>query len=199
MPAIITRLPRAITLVTAVFAGLLGHAKEESLELFGQQSVLVAVPDGWSYQASRTDNGLVLARLSDPDNRISLQLTFFPDPDARMADGDNQTALMEDLAMEYIGGSVEKAAKLEPLRPRRGSGLYCVFTDAKLTGLTELPPDEYRHATTGVRSADGWFVVFTLLSQDTGSPAYRRALGLLRHGLDPAAAAVKRARDPRAF
>jgi len=194
----IMRISRAICLLgLPVLAGLC-PAKEELLPLYGQDRVAIEVPEDWNY-ASRQDDGLVSAQLSDQGRQVSLQITFFPDPEGRMADVENQTALMGDLAMEYIEGSVEKAAKLEPLKPRRGSGLFCVFTDAKLAGKTELPPNEYRHATAGIRSSAGWFAAFTLLSQDTTSPAYRRALGLLRTSLQPTTSGAKRVRDPLAF
>ncbi len=186
------------SVIAILFAGLC-PAKEESLSLYEQQRVAIDVPEGWKYASRQDDSGLVSVRLADPDNLISLQITFFPDSVGRMADEENQTALMGDLTRQYIEGSVEQSAKLEPLKPRRGSGLFCVFTDAKLVGQTELPPDEYRHATPGVRSATGWFAAFALLSQDTTSPAYRRALGLLRTSLQPAPSGAKRVRDPQAF
>ena len=117
-----------------------------------------------------------------------------------MAEESLQVRLMEDLVEPFVADSVEQGAQLEPLLRGRGLGLYAVFTDRKLVGVAELPPNEFRHATTGLRVGTGWFVAFTLLSQATDAPGHRTALNVVRLGLREAPTNPdRRRRDPQAF
>jgi hypothetical protein len=59
-----------------------------------------------------------------------------------------------------------------------------VFTDAALVGKAELPPNEYRHLTAGVKAWAGVMVVFRLFSNDTASEAHRAAMRVLRESVE---------------
>jgi hypothetical protein len=85
--------------------------------------------------------------------------------------------------VEYVDSSTEKAMQFEELEPQTGAGTYCVFTDAKLVGQTELPPGEYLHLTTGVKTWPGVAAVFRCFSNDTTSAGYKSILAMLRESV----------------
>jgi hypothetical protein len=91
---------------------------------------------------------------------------------------------MVELFNTYVEGSVEKAMRFEELEPRRGAGTYCVFTDANLVGKTELPPNEFRHLTVGIKAWSGVLTIVRLFSQDTTSAEYQALLKLLRESVE---------------
>ena len=74
--------------------------------------------------------------------------------------------------------------QFEELTPRRGAGTFCVFTDAALVGKAELPPNEYRHLTAGVKAWEGVMVVFRLFSNDTKSESHLAAMRVLRESVE---------------
>lgn len=191
---------RGLHLATLLLLPVLGGAAapEEKVEIVPGLQVTVAVPEKWT-SARSAEGGYPSLLLRSEANALTLQVSFFPDANGLMADEEMQLVMLGELVGPYIADSVEKGAQMKPLSPRRGSGLYCVFTDAKLVGLTELPPNEYRHATTSLKIGNGWFAVFTLLSQDTTSSDYRAALGVLKDSLHGATTAPKPRRDPNAF
>jgi hypothetical protein len=88
---------------------------------------------------------------------------------------------------QYAEGSVEKSYTFTPLAPHRGTGTYCMFTDASLVDR-EPPKGEVRNVTTGVKSWAGWICVFTLLSNDTTSKEYQTALRLVKESFEEPAA-----------
>lgn len=176
-------------------------AAEESLEKFEivpGVEVSLAVPEKWSLSRS-AGGGYPSVALQSADGAVSLQVSLFPDARGLMADPEMRAVMMTDVVARFLPDSLEQEVRLQQLNPRLGSGIYCVFTDAKLVAVKELPPNEFRHATAGLRSADGWFAVFTIFSQDTASADYRTALDLVRHQFDHAGPPRQPARssDPR--
>jgi hypothetical protein len=198
MKAILPRLVLGLAATVVAAAPLL--ARDERVSVAEGVTVAVAVPQGWTWESARAADGPATARLTGEEGKVVLQLTFLPDPAGRMAEADLQLQLMDDLVEPFVADFVEQGARLEPLLRGRGIGLYAVFTDRKLVGQAELPPNEFRHATTGVRTGTGWFVAFTLFSQELAAPGHRAALNIVRLGLrDASAVSGRPRRDPQAF
>jgi hypothetical protein len=155
-------------------------AKEESLIIFGERRVMIAVPDGYVFSSSRDDRGIITAKITDPKQKVDLAVYFLPDPNGKLTTEDGQNSFVAELCQPYAEGSVEKSYDFKALEPRTGSGTYCVFTDASLVGKFPFPPGEFLNITNGVKSWPGCFMVFTLLSNDTTSKEYQTALKLLK-------------------
>lgn len=191
---------RRISLAVLLLLAPLAWSAEpdEKVEIVPGLAVTVAVPEKWTSTRS-AEGGYPSMLLRSEANTVTLQISFFPDANSLMADEEMQLVMLGELVGPYLADSVEKGAQMKPLSPRRGSGLYCVFTDAKLVGVADLPPNEYRHATTGLKIGAGWFAVFTMLSQDTTSADYRAAFATLKESLHGAATTAKPRRDPNAF
>lgn len=181
------------TLVLLLLPTLLLAAarREETLFLFENRKVLIAVPDGLQVSPIRTEDGLASVRLADAKDRVSGELTFLPDPEGRFATPRARRELMHEMFAGYVESSAEKAMQFEELEPRSGAGTYCVFTDAKLVGQSTLPPGEYLHVTTGLKAWPGVVVTFRIFSQDTTSPEYQSVLRLLRESVEERAVPLK--------
>lgn len=174
----------ALLLVSLVAAGAL-HAKdqEESIFLFQNRKVSIVVPDGLGFASSKDERGLMIVQLADPKDKVSMAMTFLPDPTGTYANARSRKELMDESFRQYVEGSVEKTMQFEELEPKMGAGTYCVFTDASLVGKTKLPPHEYLNSTTGVKSWPGVVVVFSLFSNGTASKEYKAVMKMLRESV----------------
>ncbi|MCX6952155.1 MAG: hypothetical protein NTV51_08305 [Verrucomicrobia bacterium] len=178
---------RLIALLLALpLGGLLAakeKARDETLILFEQRRVAIAVPEGFVFTSNKDEQGFITARLNDPKDKVSLQISFLPDSEGEYATARGRKELMVKSFQQLVSGSVEQAMQFEELEPRSGAGTYCIFTDSALVGKTKYPPGEYLNSTAGIKSWRGCFVVFTLLSNDTKSDEYRAAMKVLRDSL----------------
>ena len=157
--------------------------EEKTVDLFEQTRATIAVPAGYRYVAEKSSRGLPSVRIDQPDGKVSLQITFFPDPSQILLAARAQKDLMHETFFSYVGTSVEKAMQFEDLEAKVGKGTFCVFTDASLVGKAELPENEFLHVTAGVKAWPGAFAVFSLFSNDTKSEGYRALMATLRESV----------------
>lgn len=161
-----------------------GVQREEAVLIFESRKVTVGVPAGFTATTNRDEAGLVQVHLAEATQKATLDLIFVPDPDGEALRSRGRKEKMVELFNSYVASSVEKAMRFEELEPRRGAGTYCVFTDASLVGKTELPPNEFRHLTVGLKAWSGVMTIVRLFSQDTTSPEYQALLKLLRESVE---------------
>lgn len=178
-------LPRIVFPMLVLLIGTAAASKlqEETVFLFENRRVAVAVPDGFGFASSKDDRGLITVRLADRKEKASLQITFLPDGEGRFATARSRKEFIHENFQEYVGASVEKAMQFEELEPKEGSGTYCVFTDANLVGKTKLPPGEFQHSTTGVKAWPGVVAVFTVMSNGTTTKEYQAVMAMLRQSV----------------
>ena len=157
--------------------------REQKIALSEKREVIVAVPDGFALVTGRDDSGLVGVKLSGPKESVTIDLQFLPDPEGKFSTTRARTELIHEMFAEYVRASTEQGMQFEELEPRTGAATYCVFTDANLVGKTELPPGEYLHLTTGVKTWPGVAVVFRCFSNDTQSAEYQAILTMLRESV----------------
>ena len=160
-----------------------GPKHEEALTLFENRKVVVEVPDGFSVKTNADEAGLTIVQLAATKDKVTASLLFLPDTDRQYATTRGRAEKMVEDFKEYVDGSVEKAMQFEELEPKAGAGTYCVFTDAKLVGQTELPPNEYHNLTCGVKSWPGVVVIFRVFHNDTTSPEYQGVMKMLRESV----------------
>ncbi len=165
-------------------AGTAVSAKEETLGLYQDRRVTINVPEKFNYSTGRDARGIITVKITDPNLKTNLLVSFFPDPDGRLAKEDDQRAFVAETTQTYAEGSVEKGYDFKDLAPHTGSGMYCVFTDATLVRKAPLPPGEYLKVTSGVKAWAGGFFLFTLLSNDTTSEEYQAGMKLLRESFE---------------
>ncbi len=163
--------------------GAATKTQEETVFLFENRKVTVAVPDGFGFASSKDERGLITVRLADRKEKASMQITFLPDGEGQFATARGRKEFMHENFQEYVGASVEKVMQFEELDPKEGSGTYCVFTDANLVGKTKLPPGEFQHSTTGVKAWPGVVAVFTVMSNGTTTKEYQSVMAMLRQSV----------------
>ena len=159
-------------------------SRELKIALSENREVIVAVPDGFALVTGQDKNGFVGVKLSDAKETVTIDIQFLPDPDVKYANSRSRLELMHEMFSEYVDASTEKAMQFEELEPRTGVGTYCVFTDAKLVGKTDLPRGEYVHLTTGIKAWPGAIAVFRCFSNDTTSAGYKAILTMLRESVN---------------
>lgn len=157
--------------------------REQKIALSEDREVIVAAPDGFALVTGQDENGFVGVKLSDAKESVTIDLQFLPDPEGKYANSRARLELMHEMFFEYVDASTEKAMQFEELEARTGVGTYCVFTDAKLVGKTDLPRGEYVHLTTGIKAWPGVIAVFRCFSNDTTSAGYKAILTMLRESV----------------
>ncbi len=158
-------------------------AREESVFLFENRRVAIAVPEGFGSSLTQDENGMPILRLADPKDRFSLELRFLPDPEGRFGTARARKEQMVEMFSDYVGASKEKGMQFEELEPKMGAGSYCVFTDSELAGKSKLPPGEYVHVTAGLKTWRGVVAIFRLFSNDTTSAEYQAIIKTLRESV----------------
>jgi len=180
-----------VGLLASVAPGFAAAQREESVLIFENRKVVIAVPPGFTYARLPDEAGLPNVNLADAGNKVSLNLVFVPDPEGLTSPARARRERMFELFANYVENSVEKAMRFEELEPRLGAGTYCVFTDASLVGRTSLPPGEYLHLTAGLKVWRGVVVVFRLFSNETSSAEYQAGLKLLRASVEEKAVPLR--------
>lgn len=182
----------ALLLISLLAAGASALAKDrdETLILSQDHRITITVPDGYVFSSGREESGMIMAKIADAKEKVQLQVSFRPDPESRLGVEQQQMDFLAQVCRQYAEDSVEKSYDFKPLAPHRGSGTYCVFTDASLVGKP-VPKGEVLNVTTGVKSWPGWTIVFTVLSNDTTSKEYLTLLRLVKESFEekPAIAA----------
>lgn len=173
-------------------AGPKETAREETLILADNHRVAITVPAGLVFSSGRDEGGLLMVRLADAKETVTLQVQFQPDPEGKLASEQHQMDYLAQICRQYAEGSVEKGYDFKPLEPRTGTGTFCKFTDASIAAPV-LPKGEYLNVTTGVKVSPGWVLVFTLLSNNTTSRDYQAALQLMRESFREIPASAPRA------
>ena len=164
--------------------------RELTVALTENREVLVAVPEGFSFQAANEESGPVI-KLNDEKQSISLDVQFLPDPERRFGNARARKEQLNEIFFSFVESSTEKAMQFEELDPKIGAGTYCVFTDEKLVGKTSLPPGEYLHLTVGIKAWSGVIAVFRCFSNDTKSDGYQAVLKMFRESVHEKPAPLK--------
>jgi hypothetical protein len=168
----------------AIFAFAdLTKSREVTFFLFENRRLVVEVPEGFNFVTHTDSEGFVNLKFTSPEDKVSGDVRFLPDPEGRFANARARKELMNEMFVEYVESSQEKAMQFEELDPRTGAGTYCVFTDAKLVGKSTLPPGEFLHLTTGVKAWPGVVAIFRFFSNATTGAEYQSLLKMLRESM----------------
>jgi hypothetical protein len=158
-------------------------ARDETVFIFQNRRVTITVPEGLGFASGKDDRGIISVRLGHPAGKVSLELTFLPDPSGQFATARGRKEFLNETFHAYVASSVERAMQFEELDPRAGAGTYCIFSDASLVGKATLPPGEFLHSTTGLKTWSGVGVVFTLFSNDPRSDEHQSLMTMLRESV----------------
>ena len=182
---------RALWTLALLIAPLAALADDTKIvTIFEGRQIAVPVPDGWKFEEARDPHhGISTVKIEDPKREINLSISFFPDSEGRLASRKDLEAQAQNVFEPYLESAVEKQMRLTFFDAPDGTGVYTSFTDSKLDPKN-IPEDEKLMSTTGLRSWKGGYLWFTLLTNSTDSPAYTKALDLVRSGLKQVKAPV---------
>src|SRR5436309_11760630 len=131
-----------------------------TVTIFQGRQVAVAVPDGWTFADSReSGTGIQTLALEDPTGEIKLHLSFFPDSENRLGSKGAIEATMKKYFAAMLNGAVEREMKIVSSDAPGGFEGHTIFTDKQFAGR-EVPKDERRLATAGMRSWPGVLDLF---------------------------------------
>lgn len=170
---------RRLFFLLAIFTASTGVAAEQSIAIGENRRVAFDLPDGFLLQRRASPIGVRVA-VADPQQRIVLELTLVPDPEGSFNAMRSRKEFLAENFQEYVECSVEQEMRFEEFPVR---GTYFILNDARLLRKPELPPNEYRMITIGMKALPGCVAIFTLLSNDTASAEYNAILTLLRDKL----------------
>jgi hypothetical protein len=181
------RLLRLITVSTLVISSTRARADEPktiTVTVPGADKIAIRIPPTWTQTLFQPTPELPPSvRITSAANTLSLQLTFIPDPEGRFAAKEGVDRAVTQANQQYVPGSVEKRLTLTQLVSNLGHGCYSAFTDAELARVPIPPPGQFRNVSSGVFVIKKQAASFTLLSNDTSSPAYRQALQIISEGI----------------
>src|SRR5687767_7158353 len=89
-----------VPLVTGL--GAASKTTEETVFLFENRKVAVAVPEGLGFAATKDDRGLMTVRIQDRKEKISLQMTFLPDAEGRFGNARARKEFMHENFQEFL-------------------------------------------------------------------------------------------------
>src|SRR5689334_20575343 len=93
----------------ALSSGLGAFAKEKAREetvLLDKHRVTITVPEGYVYSSGRDDQGIIMAKLSDPKEKVDLQVRFQTDTGARLGGEAQQMEFLANVCRQYAESSV---------------------------------------------------------------------------------------------
>ena len=144
----------------------------------------VDVPVGYSFETETNEHGITMVQMENPVWRIALRVYISPEYSADMTTEEGQRSIVASHSSFLLAESKEQDYKWQPLNSRRGSGVYCVFTDPAAKKVSELGPDNYMHIVTGAKVIKGASMYFQVYCNDLKSPEYQEIFDRLINGFD---------------
>ena len=170
--------------IAAIVAAAPALTSSRTITVFATRQFEVPVPTGWKFEDKNEDPSTEIRTivLTDPKEDVQLSVSFVPDPEIELASRAALEKRSRQVFAFYLATSVEKDIPLTFFETPGSLGVFASFTDGHLDPK-KIPKDEKLISTTGFRSWKGTYVLFTLLSNDKTSPAYKTALDLVRSGI----------------
>ena len=153
-------------------------------------TITIAVPEKWKHTVTKSNLKIPpTVSLTEKGTGLNLLLTFIPDPDKKVSKPADVEKFVKLTCQQYVGGSVEKEIKLQPIKSDHGFGSYSTFTDASLVDTKEPAAGEFRYVTSGMFVIGKQCATLTLLSNDIAGAEYQAALKILTEGIELAESA----------
>lgn len=175
-----------VILITLLFAS---QGFSASMRMGVGKELSYETPVGWHHQ--RTGGHVEIARpgIKLMLSRIPLKNEMEMGMEFRIQNSID--TIVRGMTLRYAMGSLEKQAKIVPLKGVLGS--YASFTDASLVGKANSP-GSYKTVTSGVIKYGSFVVNFTLLSNSLDSKLYKKAFSIVTsldyHDVAPGPTAV---------
>jgi hypothetical protein len=151
---------------------------DETVTVPGRNRISIFVPPGYSFTVERDADKNASVRMENPVWPIALTAFIIAEADPAIVTEEWQRNELISRVAGALADAKEKDYNIQPFHPVSGTGVYCVFTDARYKKAADLPAGEYMHLTGGVKAWRGCYVFFQIMSNDLTSPEYREAFQL---------------------
>ncbi len=108
-------------------------------------------------------------------HKLSLDMMIPPDRDAASFSDEELRAMAQIVSPQWITGSVEGQLNLEKAESDAAIGFYGTLTDKTLVDKP-VPPENWKHLTSGASRHEGFLVGFQLYSNQQDDPGHAQAL-----------------------
>lgn len=159
-------------------------AATETLVAGQRVRMAVRVPIGYSYAVDHNDFGVTSVEMENPVWRITLRVFISPEVPAEATTPEWQRDIVVRHSSQFLAASKEQDYHWQTLRPEEGSGVYCVFSDAKARKVSELPPDSFLHVVTGAKVIRGAVIYFQIWCNDLTTPEYSEIMDVVLTSFD---------------
>lgn len=167
----------ALALVFLSLATLLPAA---TVTVLGKRHFSIPLAKEWKVEQGVTgEQKFDTFVVDDPARSVKLAFTVIPDAEKKYATKEQASQLMADTLGSLLEGAVERKLSFTVVDAPGGYEAHSFFTDKSLVEVKEVPKDQWRYITAGVRTFKGAFVFYTLLSNEVDSPARTKALNLV--------------------
>ncbi len=157
--------------------------KEVSVAVPKGDTLVLHIPSDWHSSVSRPEAPAPTVQLDTKDDSLSFLFTFLVDKDQRFSTKEAVERQVIGTSQMYVAGSVEKQLKLTPIATKNGHGCYASFSDADLVNVPAPGKGQFKYVVSGMLVIGKQSAVFTLLSNDKNSAAYKQAFQLLADGI----------------
>ncbi|WP_221032075.1 hypothetical protein [Actomonas aquatica] len=161
-----------------------GQSRTESFTAGQRVKLSTRVPLGYSFEQETDSQGVTLIEMLNPVWRISLRVYISGEVPAEASKTEWQRNLVVQNSSMFLSQSKEQDYRWQALVPEEGSGVYCVFSDARARKVSELPPDGFMHVVTGVKVIRGAVMYFQIWCNDMTVPEYQEIFDLLLYDFD---------------
>jgi len=151
---------------------------EEFVTVPGRARLSIFVPAGYSFSCERDVDKNADVRMENPIWPIAITAFIIADSNPAVVTEEWQRNEVISRIASALPDAKEKDYNFQPLHPVSGTGVFCVFTDARYKRVADLPAGEYMHLTGGVKAWRGCYVFFQIMSNDLTSPEYLEAFQL---------------------
>ncbi len=168
-----------------IFFCLASHGAEFDLGIYGTLSA--TVPDDWSFKKVNgksvdTPDGtprgytFALKPLSDANAKC---LLLFDSPQKAVPDRELIRKDVLRISEVFVSKSVEQKKNLRDFSLEKGYGVYCLFTDASLTGK-QVKPGEYKVFGVGkVQPGEGVLGLVTLFADEADGKEFKAMVKII--------------------
>jgi len=173
-------------LLTALFIAALASsalAATRTIRIFEKRQIVIALPEGWKFNLTKDNQtGVQTKHLEDRGGEVKLEASFLPDSENDLATREALEGRLRATSEPMLQAAVEQEMKVTTTKTSDGLITYSTFTDRRFAE-GDVPRDERRYATEGIRSWPGVSLHFTILTNELTSDEYRAALEILTQGL----------------
>ncbi len=156
-----------------------------SINLKSYSITLVTVKNWRVFKKRVSDNFLHLKFVDDSKgSEMSLLIDFVLPKNNKAFSEQDLKKLVVEMGRKMLIASIQKSVTPEAIKVKEGVGVVANFTDKLLVNKSSYPPGEYLNTTIGLIYKNGFYIHFTLLSNNKESLNHIMAYTSMTSGIE---------------